>query len=94
MIKLSNQLLELDNDMRFFAKAAHTRLLEILYSNNKIPLKRKRRKIDQKLDELLTYLEKIDQLGFQMKLEICIKKEVMDQANKKIRDKERKKKRR
>lgn len=82
MIKLSNRLLDLDDEMRFFAKAAHNRLIEILYSNDKISLRRRRRKIDRKLGELLTYLEKVDQLGYQLELEICTKKEVMDKIRK------------
>ena len=73
-MKLSNHLIEVDEKMRSLARSAHSLLIDILYKENSS--KRKRRKADKKLAKLLDYMEKIDALGYQLKLEICTKKEI------------------
>ena len=87
MIKLSNHLLEVDDKIRFFARTVHGRLMEMLYGDD-FPKRKRRRKIDKQLFELLTYLEQIDALGYQMKLDIVTKKGVMNAVNDRIRKKE------
>ena len=89
MIKLSNHLLEVDDKIRFFARIVHEKLMEMLYGDDQ-PKRKRRRKIDRQLYELLSYLEQIDTLGYQMKLDIVTKKEVMNAANDKIKKKEQK----
>ena len=83
MIKLSNHIIDIDDRMRFFAKTVYNKLVGLIHSQKKN--KKKRRKIDQELFELLFYLEQIEALGYEMKLEVCTKKEVINGTEKEMK---------
>ena len=55
VIKIKNDLSDIDDKILFFTKVAHDKLMNIIYPENGFP-KKKRRKIDKQLVELLTYL--------------------------------------
>ncbi|MFH1444965.1 MAG: hypothetical protein ABIF08_00620 [Nanoarchaeota archaeon] len=79
MVKLSNKLLDIDEQICDLSKQASELLNGIVYHPKKETNKNK----ITNLKILLKIIEKINALGYQLKIDICTKNEQIDYTKKK-----------